>query len=279
MKELKNKVAVVTGAGNGIGRSIALALGKAGVHVVVADLQEHAAKKVASELTSLGVQAQGVFCDVSREQDVASLADASYAKFGRVDILCNNAGVSWRPFRSVADATLDDWRFIYGVNLWGVLHGLDAFLPRMRKQSGEKHIVNTASLGGLFPMSGHAPYSSSKAAVVSLSEAMAIELAQYGFGVTILVPGRIPTDLRVNSALARCQAVDAVDPSFDPVPMPMKERFGEFAVLDSVDAVGEMVRNAILDNTLYLHTRPIPSDLLIERSLVQYGRTTIGRTS
>ena len=272
MKTLQDKVAVITGAGSGIGRAMALALAESGAHVVAADIQSDTADAVAAEVRARGVQALGVGCDVAQADQVHALADRSYAQFGRVDILCNNAGITWRPFRGVADASLDDWRRILGINLWGVLHGLDAFLPRMRRQPGEKHIVNTASLAGLMPMSGNAAYSGSKAAVVSLSEAMAIELAGEGFGVTIFCPGQVPTNLRANTL--RLQG-DEPARRFDPVPVPLMKRSAEFA-LDSVEPVGAMVCNAILANTLYLHTRAVPADMLAERIHLQYGPQTVG---
>lgn len=274
MRTLKGQVAVITGAGSGIGRSMALALADAGAHVVVADIQRGTAEAVASEVRARGQRSLAHACDVAQAEQVQALADRCFAEFERVDILCNNAGITWRPFRGVADATLDDWRHILGVNLWGVLHGIDAFLPRMRQQPGEKHIVNTASLAGLIPMSGNAPYSSSKAAVVSLSEAMAIELAQDGFGVTVLCPGQVPTNLRANTVLLQGSEPER---KFSRVPLTLIKRSAEFA-LDSVEPVGAMVCQAILDNTLYLHTRAIPSDLLADRIHLQFGPQTVGRT-
>jgi NAD(P)-dependent dehydrogenase (short-subunit alcohol dehydrogenase family) len=276
MKDLKDKIAVITGAGSGIGRSIALALADAGVHVVVADIQQDLAAGVAEEVRARGVRSLALQCDVSQLDSVRRLADQCYSEFGRVDILCNNAGVTWRPFRAVFDATLEDYRFVFGVNFWGVLHGLDAFLPRMKRQAGEKHIVNTASLAGLIPMSGHTAYSSSKAAVIALTEAMAPELAPHGFGVTIFCPSRVPTNLQKNSALLTAEKFGADERSFEPVATPQAERNASFA-LDSAEPVGAMVRNAILDNTLYLHTNLVPSDLVAERIYMQYGSSTIGK--
>lgn len=276
MKDLRDKVAVITGAGDGIGRSIALALADAGVHVVVADIQQDSATVVAEELRARGVRSLAVRCDVSQLDSVKSLADQAYAEFGRVDILCNNAGVSWRPFRAVFDASLEDYRFVFGINFWGVLYGLNVFLPRMKQQAGEKHIVNTASLAGLFPMSGHTAYSASKAAVVALTEAMALELAPHDFGVTIFCPSRVPTNFTKNSMLLTEEKFGAEQRSFEPVATPQLARNGTFA-MDSVEPVGVMVRNAILDNTLYLHTNPLPSDMIAERIHLQYGTSTVGK--
>jgi NAD(P)-dependent dehydrogenase (short-subunit alcohol dehydrogenase family) len=274
MDTLKNKTAVVTGGGSGIGRSIALALADAGAHVVVADIQEAPASAVADEVRARGTRGLAVACEVAKHAEVVSLADWAFAEFGVVDILCNNAGVSWRPYRSILDATLDDWRFMLGINLWGVLHGLDVFLPRMKRQPSKKHIVNTASLGGLVPLEGHSPYSSSKAAVVGLSEAIAGELAPYGFGVTILCPGPIPTNLGENAKRLRGEVPPETQRRFEPVATPTIERMATFT-MPSVDPVGAMVCRAILSNTLYLHTAPVPGDLVADRLHTWFGPQTL----
>ena len=274
MQTLKNKTAVVTGAGSGIGRSIALALADNGANVVVADIQEEPAEAVTKEAGERGVRSLAVQCDVSVHNSVAELADRAYTEFGSVEILCNNAGISWRPYRSVLDATLDDWKLILGINLWGVIHGLDVFLPRMRKQDGEKHIVNTASLAGLVPHEGHAPYSASKAGVVGLSEAIAGELAPYGFGVTIFVPGAIPTNLGENTNRIHKNKHGPAARTFEPVATPVMDRVKSFA-LPSVDPIGAMVCKAILANTLYLHSAAVPGDLVADRIHKQYGGSTL----
>jgi NAD(P)-dependent dehydrogenase (short-subunit alcohol dehydrogenase family) len=277
MQSLGGKNAVITGAGSGIGRAIALALAESGVRIVVADIHEESARTVAEEVRRMGVETLPVRCDVSDQKAVQALADASYKTFGRIDILCNNAGISWRPFRSVLDATLEDWRFILGINLWGVLHGLDAFLPRMRAQVGEKHIVNTASLAALLPHEGHAPYSSSKAAVAALSEVMAAELAPHGFGVTTLMAGPIKTNLADNVARIWGDRGYADQREFEPVETPTMIRLRPLT-LPSADPVGVMVRNAILNNQRLIHTSHLPDEMVAERVNALFGQETIGRT-
>jgi NAD(P)-dependent dehydrogenase (short-subunit alcohol dehydrogenase family) len=274
MDTLKKKTAVVTGAGSGIGRSIALALADAGANVVVADIQESTAVAVADEVRERGTRSLAVTCDVSKHAEVVALADKAFAEFGVVDVLCNNAGVSWRPYRSILDATLDDWRFMLGINLWGVVHGLDVFLPRMKKQPSQKHIVNTASLGGLVPLEGHSLYSSTKAAVVGLSEAIAGELAPHRFGVTILCPGPIPTNLGENCARLRGAIPPEIQRNFEPVATPMMDRMATFT-MPSVDPVGDMVCRAILSDTLYLHTAQVPGDLVADRLHTWFGSQTL----
>lgn len=276
MKTLQGKSAVVTGAGSGIGRSIALALARAGAQVVVADVRQDAAEDVARELRALDARAVAVTVDVSQHASVVAMADAAWQAFGRVDILCNNAGVSWRPFRTLLEATMEDWDFIMRVNLWGVIHGLDVFLPRMRAQEGEKHIVNTASLGGVLPLAGHTPYSASKAAVAFISEGLAQELATEGFGVTVLCPGFVRTQVTANADALRPAAERSTARQFTPFENPLLARLA-LAYMEP-DTVGTMVCNAILDNQLYLHTQPVPGDIVAERMHTVFGPQTLGKT-
>ncbi|HSV84420.1 MAG TPA: SDR family NAD(P)-dependent oxidoreductase [Ramlibacter sp.] len=277
MKSLDGKIVVITGAGSGIGRAIALALAGAGSHVVVADIQAEKAEAVADEVRGRGVRTLAVSCDVSDAQSVMALADRAYAEFGRVDILCNNAGISMRPYRGIAETTMQDWHVLYGVNLWGVVHGLQAFLPRMKRQPGEKHVVNTASLAGLVPMESHAIYSSSKAAVVNLSEALAREVAPHGIGVTILCPGPVPTNLKENLDAIRGADRPEQQRTYETILMPTFDRMASLA-LTCIEPVGAMVCNAILDNAMYLHTAAMPGDWVAERTWLQYGPHALGRT-
>ena len=170
------RVAVVTGAASGIGRALAEAFARAGSAVVVADLDGAEAEVVAAGIRAAGGEAEAVAVDVSDAAAVDQLAATTLERFGRVDVLCNNAGVS--TFNLLRDQTLDDWRWVFDVNLWGVVHGLQTFVPIMRDQGTPAHIVNTASIAGL--LSGVAfigPYAATKVAVVSISETLAQELA------------------------------------------------------------------------------------------------------
>ena len=188
------RVAVVTGAGSGIGRALAEALADAGSAVVVADIDRDAGEAVAAGIRSGGGRADAVVVDVADAGSVEGLADAAVAGHGRVDVLCNNAGVS--TFNLIADQTLEDWRWVLSVNLWGVIHGVHAFLPVFRRQGTPAHIVNTASIAGL--LSGVAfigPYSATKVAVVSISETLVKEFAveQLPIGVSVLCPSSVDT--------------------------------------------------------------------------------------
>jgi NAD(P)-dependent dehydrogenase (short-subunit alcohol dehydrogenase family) len=188
------RVAVVTGAASGIGRALAVAFAAAGSAVVVADLDRDEAEVVAAAIRSAGGEAEPVRVDVSDAAAVDQLAATTLERFGRVDVLCNNAGVS--TFNLLRDQTLDDWRWVFGVNLWGVIHGLQSFVPIMRSQGTPAHIVNTASIAGL--LSGVAfigPYDATKVAVVSISETLSQELAidQVPIGVSVLCPSSVDT--------------------------------------------------------------------------------------
>jgi NAD(P)-dependent dehydrogenase (short-subunit alcohol dehydrogenase family) len=189
-------VAVVTGAGSGIGAALAGAFGAAGLKVVLADVEPAAVAGVGTGLQADGVDVLTVPTDVSDAASVHRLAAATMERFGRVDVLCNNAGVS--TFNLLADQTLHDWQWVLGVNLWGVVHGVDAFLPIMRDQGTSAHIVNTSSIAGLWsgiPFIG--PYAVSKVGVVSLSETLQAELraAESPIGVSVLCPSSVETNV------------------------------------------------------------------------------------
>ena len=188
------RVAVVTGAASGIGRALAEAFAAAGSAVVLADLAAAEAETVAAGIRAGGGDALAVEVDVTDPDSVNRLAAATLDRYGRVDVLCNNAGVS--TFNLMRDQTLDDWKWVVDVNFWGVVHGVHIFVPIMRAQGTRGHIVNTASIAGL--LSGVAfigPYDATKVAVVSISETLAQELAIDGtpIGVSVLCPSSVNT--------------------------------------------------------------------------------------
>lgn len=245
MKDLHDKVAVITGAGSGIGRGTALALAEAGVHIVVADIDEQPAHAVADEVRALGTRAIAVRTDVTDRESLEELADRAWEEFGGVQILHNNAGV---VLMQRIDATTEaEWHWIRSINLDGVMNGLHVFLPRLKAQQGEKHIVNTASTAGMTAELNLGAYSATKFAVVALSETLREELADDGIGVSVLCPGGVNTNIFPN-ALQRRPAGGAE------MLMPRME-LSYMRLMDPED-VGRLVRRAIGLNELYIFTHP-----------------------
>lgn len=192
MQDLRGRVAVVTGGASGIGRALVDRFLDEGMQVVVADVEEAALAAVAADLADHAERVLTVRTDVADADSVEALAVGAVERFGAVHVLCNNAGVStfgrsWK-FRPA------DWEWVLGVNLWGVIHGLRSFVPRLLEQ-GEGHIVNTSSMVGLSTQAGLAPYSVSKHGVIALSEALDLELRDLGatVGVSVLCPGFVRT--------------------------------------------------------------------------------------
>jgi len=193
LDQLSGRVAVITGAASGIGRGMARAFAREGMRLVLADIEPGALESVRAELAAGGAEALAVPSDVSQAESVEALAERAYQRFGAVHVLCNNAGVfasgvAW-------EQTLDDWRWVLGVNLWGVVHGVRSFVPRMLGSGEPGHVVSTASGAGLVSLAGTASYNVSKHAVVTLSETMAQELAarDAAIRVSVLCPGPINT--------------------------------------------------------------------------------------
>jgi NAD(P)-dependent dehydrogenase (short-subunit alcohol dehydrogenase family) len=193
MELTAGKTAVVTGAASGIGFALTERFARAGLDIVLADVEQEALDAAAQKIAALGVQTLAVRTDVSDEAAVQALAAAATERFGAVHLVCNNAGVE-----TSADAWLGPisaWKWVLGVNLWGVIHGIRAFLPGMLGQ-GEGHFVNTASIAGLYP--GFAPsYDASKHAVVAISEGLYrnMKLAGLTVGVSVLCPGWVNTNI------------------------------------------------------------------------------------
>jgi NAD(P)-dependent dehydrogenase (short-subunit alcohol dehydrogenase family) len=194
VRDLRAKTAVVTGAASGIGLALAECFADRGMHVVVADVDVDALGELEQRLAARGTEVLAVRCDVAVVDQVDALAHRTLERFGAAHVVCNNAGVLGR--HDAWTGPLDEWRWVLDVNLFGVVHGVRAFLPILESQ-GEGHIVNTASMAGLTALPGSVPYSVSKHGVVALSEALHVELQMAGspVGVSCLCPGFVRTEL------------------------------------------------------------------------------------
>ncbi|MGW6378801.1 SDR family NAD(P)-dependent oxidoreductase [Rhodococcus sp. NPDC055112] len=189
---LAGRTAVVTGAASGIGAALAAELGSCGMSVVVADLDGDGAERIAESVRALGVRALGVQVDVADPESVENLARAGYDAFGSVELLCNNAGVLL--LGNLTDSSMDDWRWLSSVNVEGMLNCLYAFLPRMRRQTGWRHVMNTSSTHAFLPDPAFtALYTAAKHAILGLTLGLRSELAAEDIGVTALCPGQAAT--------------------------------------------------------------------------------------
>jgi NAD(P)-dependent dehydrogenase (short-subunit alcohol dehydrogenase family) len=197
MRDLRGRVAVITGAASGIGRAMAETFAGEGMKVVLADVETGALARTAGDLERAGAEVVAVETDVSRAEAVEALARKALDTFGAVHVLCNNAGVAITELGVASwEHTLDDWNWVLGVNLMGVIHGIRAFVPIMLSQETEGSIVNTASMAGLIA-GGEPVYGVTKHAVVALSESLHNELAARGarIKVSVLCPGWVATDI------------------------------------------------------------------------------------
>jgi NAD(P)-dependent dehydrogenase (short-subunit alcohol dehydrogenase family) len=192
MRLPKSPRAVVTGAGSGLGRALALALAERSGRLLVTDVREDAAAETARLAAEVGGEAQALVCDVTQPEALAHLASEADARWGGTDLLVNNAGVACAGY--VGDLPLDDGRWIVDINMWGVVHGCHAFVPGMKARGGG-FILNVASAAAVTSLPEMAPYNMTKAAVVSLSETLHAELAPHGITVTALCPTFFQSDL------------------------------------------------------------------------------------
>jgi NAD(P)-dependent dehydrogenase (short-subunit alcohol dehydrogenase family) len=258
MEELGGKVAVITGAASGIGLGIARALARRGVRLVLSDVEEQALETARTGLAEDGAEVIAVPADVSRPEAVRALADRAHEAFERVHILCNNAGVA-AGVGAVWEATDNDWSWVFGVNLMGVIHGLQAFVPRMLDHGEEGHIVNTSSILGLMT-GGGSPYGVSKHAVTRLTEGLYIDLAsrKSKLGVSVLCPGLIATRIASSWRNRPKALANATDPEtlqeFAQMRAEAAKRFMDAGM--PPDQVGDIVVDAIRKKTFYVLTHP-----------------------
>jgi len=262
MKDFQDKVAVVTGAASGIGRALAGKCAQEGMKVVLADVEESALWQAEYELQVSGAQVLAVRTDVSQADEVEALAKITFETYGAVHLLFNNAGVG--AGTTVWESSLADWQWVLGVNLWGVIHGMHFFVPRMLAQESEGHIVNTASSAGLVASSGLGMYKVSKHGVVTLSETLALELAARGarLKASVLCPEWVNTrimDAERNrpQALANSPQEQRTSPETAAMAEMVIQVMRQLAQAGLPPSqVAEMVFDAIRQEKFYILTHP-----------------------
>jgi NAD(P)-dependent dehydrogenase (short-subunit alcohol dehydrogenase family) len=251
------EVAVITGGASGIGRGTALALARRGADIVLADINDRRLADVEAEIASMGRRVLAVRCDVSRDDDVQQLADQAGLALGPVGLLMNNAGVVLRG--ALEQVTTSDWQWCFGVNVFGVIRGVNAFLPRMLERR-HGYIVNTGSVAGMVALTGEgAPYIASKFAVVGLTEALALYCQPFGIGVSLLCPGGVRTNLaETGRSIGMTPERQAAETRMAQTVQGGQELEPEY--------VGELVAQAVENETFLILPDQIHAELLRRRA-------------
>jgi NAD(P)-dependent dehydrogenase (short-subunit alcohol dehydrogenase family) len=244
----EGRATVITGGANGIGFATAREFASRGARVMLGDIDQSALDDAVATLRADGVDAHGVMCDVRKLDDVERLADEAFRVFGEVHVVFNNAGIAYAG--PIVQTSHDDWRFVIDVDLWGPIHGVEAFLPRLIAQGGESHIVFTSSFAGLIPNVGLGPYCVAKYGVVALAETLAREVRPNGIGVSVLCPMIVETNLLANTERVRSEDYGPAHSEAQTVQQ-LASAPEDDSVLN-VDDVARLTADAILANRLYV---------------------------
>jgi NAD(P)-dependent dehydrogenase (short-subunit alcohol dehydrogenase family) len=262
ISEFVGKAAFVTGGASGIGLALGRAFAEAGCKVMLADIEKAALDAAVASLSGSGREIRGIVCDVADPASVDAAAEETFSAFGKVHILCNNAGVGARG--GIDHIALDNWRWVIDVNLIGVVNGVRAFLPHMRAHGEGGHIVNTASIAGMINrFHGFHPYSATKFAVVGMSEGLAVEVKPFGIGVSILCPGVVRTNI-LESARNRSKRYGPATPADTTNPLYVRLAEQVRTGMDPAE-VARRVLTAIRDDELYVFTHPETREAVEER--------------
>jgi NAD(P)-dependent dehydrogenase (short-subunit alcohol dehydrogenase family) len=271
MQDFTGRTAFVTGGASGIGFALAKEFLRIGMNVMLADIEEPALERALQSLASYDNRLGGIVLDVALRDAYETAAAETFAKFGKVHVVCNNAGVS-RAGR-VETVQPSDWEWVLGVNLKGTIAGIQLFLPHIKAHGEGGHIVNTASMSGLVGQALSGPYATTKYAIVGLSEVLADELKGTNIGVSVLCPASVRTNMPMNARNRPTRFGGAFDLADDTVNAERNARFlaNNAAGLDP-DRVARMVVRAIRDNRLYILTDPARRSAVEER----YARIMAG---
>jgi NAD(P)-dependent dehydrogenase (short-subunit alcohol dehydrogenase family) len=251
MKDLKGKTAFITGGASGIGLAMAEALGREGMGVMLADIEKDALTDAVATLRSKQVRAEGVIADVTKRDSLRAAALETIAKFGKVHVVCNNAGVgAGGAFGTVLER---DWDWVIDVNLKGVVYGMEVFVPLIQSHGEGGHIVNTASMAGMVSAPGMEPYSATKFAVVAMSEGWAGQLAPHNIGVSILCPGYVST--RIHESRRNRPASYGAETDRQASEVSLISAAAVTGGIPVAPVAGRVVE-AIQDNDLYVFTHP-----------------------
>ena len=281
MENMNNKVAAVTGGASGIGRSLVKELLAAGAKVVIGDVEQSALDRVIAEFSSAG-ELSGVVTDVSRAESVNAFADAVYEQHGVCHLLFNNAGVA-APSANVWETTDNDWKWVHGVNVLGVVHGIQAFVPRMIESGVEGHVINTSSGdGGVSPLPYQSVYASSKAAVSCITECLAAQLQteETKLGASIFYPsgglldtGIWTTDRNRPTDLAREKPYDPV-PTVQDFQKAAAAAGMELPVMD-LDELARFCLQGILDKRFVIMIGIEGAEATLQDRAARIGRTEL----
>jgi NAD(P)-dependent dehydrogenase (short-subunit alcohol dehydrogenase family) len=248
MKELRDKVAFITGGASGLGLGMAKAFGREGMKVVIADIEEAALARAVQELRASQVRVEGVVCDVSSRGALREAALKTVAAFGKVHVVCNNAGVAvGGPIGTVSER---DWDWIMDVNLMGVVYGTEVFAPLIESHGEGGHFVNTASMAGMLGIPNLEPYCATKFAVVAMSEGWAGQLAAKNIGVSVLCPGFVQTRIHESSRNKPARYGATANATG------LSEAAAMVNAGIPIEPVANRVVEAIKDNDLYIFTHP-----------------------
>jgi len=257
MKEFKDKVALITGGASGIGFALADRFASVGMKIVLADIEQGALETAERTLKDKGAPVLSVQTDVSKADDVERLAARAYDHFGAVHVLCNNAGVGGGGL--TWEQSLEDWRWVLGVNLWGVIHGLRTFVPRMLAQGTEGHVVNTASIAGLITTPYMSIYEATKHAVVAITESLRMEFEMLGSAISasVVCPGFVATNIGDSERNRPAELRGSGAPRDTDQQAVIRELARQqVAAGMKPSEVAEMVLEAIRDDRFYVITHP-----------------------